>query len=329
MRLVWVVLGVGVVCGCNKPVSARVDFSRSRPPGTEGGAWVARWSGDTLTEPELKQRFAEMNPYARGRFQTVEQRREYVDGLVRFELLAQEAVRRGLAQDPEVVDQARRVMVQRLLKQELEERADALTDAQVAAYYEAHRADFVKPAMTRLSHVFFAKADRGEATEVMAEVKKLAPLDYTAFGKLARAHSKDPRTQPLDGDLRFLSDEELAAQTGPEVVTAAATLKQVGELFPELVETQAGFHIVKLQGRQVALNLSLEQARPSITSVLLNESKQERFRALLDRLKQQAGYALNEPVLAGITVDVKAPAVDAKGPQPGFLPAPPPPVPVK
>jgi peptidyl-prolyl cis-trans isomerase C len=329
MRLLWVALGALSLTACNNPSSTRVDFSRTRPPGTETGTWLAKWNGDTLTEPELKQRFAEMNPYARARFQTVEQRRDYVDGLVRFELLAQEAVRRGMANEPEVIESAKRVMVQRLLKQELEERSDAVTDAQVAAYYEAHRADYVKPAMTRLSHIFFEKKDKAGADEVLLEVKKLAPLDYTAFGKLARAHSKDPRSQPLDGDLRFLSDEELATQQGPAVVAAAATLKQVGELYPELVETDAGFHIIKLQGRQVALNLSLEQARPSITSVLLNETRQERFRALLDKLKTQAGYAVNEPALAAITVDPKAPAVETKGPQPGFLPAPPPPPPVK
>lgn len=323
MRLVMPVVII-VLAGCDKPGVAKMDFRRTPPTGVSGGTWVARFAGDSITDAELKQRFAEMNPYARARFQTVEQRRDYVEGLVRFELLAQEAVRQGIQNDPEVVETARRVMVQQLLKKELEERADQLTDAQIAAYYESHKSDYVKPAMTRLSHIFFTPASRAKAEEVLGQVKALAPLDYAAFGKLAREHSEDPRTKELEGDLRFLSDEELAKQYGPELVQAAAALKKVGDVAPALVETAKGLHVVKLQGRQIALNLSLAEAKPSIQQVLLNETKQDRFRALLDRLKKQAGYEVNESTLAAIVIDPKAPAVDAKGPQPGFVPAPPP-----
>ncbi|GMU59456.1 MAG: hypothetical protein AMXMBFR34_12190 [Myxococcaceae bacterium] len=320
---------VFLFAACEKSGSARVDFRRQSVPGATGGTWVARFGGETITDQELNQRFAEMNPYARARFQTVEQRRDYVDGLVRFELLSQEAVRQGLANEPEVVETAKRVMVQALLKKELEGPNAAVSDAQVAEYYQAHLSDYVKPAMTRLSHIFFAKDHREKAEGVLAQVKALAPLDYAAFAKLARENSEDARTKELEGDLRFLSDEELAKQYGEPLVKAAAALQKVGDVAPGLVETDAGLHVVKLQGRQIALNLSLEQAKPSIQQVLLNESKQDRFRALLERLKKQSRFELNESALAAIVVDVKAPASPPKAPQPGFIAAPPPPPPVK
>lgn len=314
-----------LLTACNQTGTAKVDFRRKPLPGAAGGTWVARFGGDTVTDQELTARFAEMNPYARARYQTVEQRRDYVDGLVRFELLAQEAVRQGLANDPEVVETAKRVMVQLLLKKEIEGNASQVTDAQVAAYYQAHLADYVKPAMTRLSHIFFTKDHRAQAEAVLAQVKALAPLDYAGFAKLAREQSEDARSKELDGDLRFLADDELAKQYGEAMVKAAAALVKVGDVAPELVESDQGFHVVKLQGRQIALNLSLEQARPSIQQVLLNETKQDRFRALLDRLKTQSKFELNEPALAAIVVDPKAPAAAATAPQPGFIAAPPPP----
>lgn len=318
-----------LLSACEKQGTVRVDFRRQPVPGATGGAWVARFGGETITDQELDARFAEMNPYARARFQTVEQRRDYVDGLVRFELLAQEAVRQGLANDPEVVETAKRVMVQLLLKKELEGPGATVSDAAVAEYYQAHLSDYVKPAMTRLSHVFFTKEHRAKAEEVLAQVKALPPLDYAAFAKLAREHSEDARTRELEGDLRFQSDEELARQFGQPLVDAARALEKVGDVGPALVETDGGLHVVKLQGRQVALNLSLEQARPSIQQLLLNESKQDRFRALLDRLKKQAGFELNESALAAVTIDPKAPATPPKAPQPGFIAAPPPPPPTK
>jgi hypothetical protein len=82
---------------------------------------------------------------------------------------------------------------------------------------------------------------------------------------------------------------------------------------------------VKLQGRQIALNLSLEQARPSIQQVLLNDTKQDRLRALLERLKDRAHLEVNEAALAAVTVDPKAPAAPPAAPPAGFIAAPAPP----
>ncbi len=309
---------------CESPPGvAKMDFRRTPPAGVSGGQWVAKFSGQALTDKELAQRFAEMNPYARARFQTVEQRKDYVEGVVRFELLAQEAVRRGLHDDPEVVEAARRVMVQQLLKKELDEGSGGVTDAQVAAWYEAHKADYVKPAMTRLSHIAFGKDHREKAETIFAQVKALAPLDAAGFGKLAREHSEDVRSRELDGDLRFLSDDELGTQYGAEVAAAAAQLVKVGDVSEALIETPKALHILKLQGRQLALNLGLEQARPSIVQLLANESKQERFRALMERLKKDAHLELNDASLAAMVVDPKAPAVPPTTPSPGFIPAPP------
>lgn len=318
-------IAVGVLfLSCGK-TGTPVDFSRAVPQGAASGPVVARFGGETITVGELGQRFSEMNPYARARYQTVEQRRDYVEGLARFELLSREAIRRGLQNDPDVVEAAKRVMVQELLKQELDERAEAISDGQVKQYYEAHRDDYVKPAMTRLVHIAFAKDHRAKAETVLAQAKALAPMDYAGYGKLAREHSEDPKTQVLDGDLRFLSNEELAAQWGPELKDAAQKLERIGDVFPELVETAKALHVIKLEGRQQALDLSLEQASASIRQVLLNETRQERYRALLERLKAEARFELDEGALGKIVVDPKAPMVEAKGPQPGFVPGPTPP----
>ncbi len=319
MRPWWLVLVALWACEAREGV--KMDFRRPHPVGVTGGTWVARFSGQTVTDAELQQRFAEMNPWARARYQTAEQRLDYVDGVVRFELLAQEALKQGLQNDPEVVEAARRVMVQQLLKKELEERAQ-VSDAQVAAYYEAHQGDYRKPAMLRLSLIAFAPDERALAGSVLAQVKALTPMDVAGFGRLAREHSRDEQSRALDGDLRFLSDEELKSRFGADVLRAAAALERVGDV-SDLVETDKGLFVLKLASRQLALDLTLEQAKPSITQLLVNETKQARLRALLDRLKREAGLELNQAALAAMNIDVKAPAAPSAGPSPGFIPAPP------
>jgi peptidyl-prolyl cis-trans isomerase C len=305
--------------GCGDPPgTARIDFRR-RP---EAGKAVATFQNGSISDQELEQRFAEMSPFARARYQTVEQKREYLDGLLRFELLAQEAARRGLTQDKEVVENFKKELVRKLLRQELEEKPLKVDPKDVAAYYEKHKTDYVKPAMTRLVHVFVAKANKEKGERLLKEAQAMAPMDYAAFARLAKENSEEPRTQPIEGDMRFLSDDELAAQYGPELVAAAKELTQVGQVLPRLVETEKGWHVIKLQGRQVALNLSLEQVKTSIENILANEAKQARYRELLESLKKSANLYVDQGALAGVAVDPKAPTRDARGVVPGFIPAP-------
>lgn len=302
------------------PGTVKVELKRKSAPGKT----VATFGGETITDAELAQRFAELNPYTRARYQTLEQKREYLDGLVRYELLAREAARKNLQNDPEVVESMKRVMVQRLIKTEIEDKPANITAEQVQQYYDAHKGDYVKPAMTRLRHVFVKTEDKAKGEEALKKALAMAPLDYAAFSLLAREVSQEPRTQPIEGDLRFLTDDELSKQYGPELVTAAATLKQVGEVYPQLVETKTGFHVLKLEGRQIALNLTVDQVKQSIESTLTNDGKMERYRAFLDGLKKGAELKVDESALAAVPVDPRAPMLPSAV-SGGFVPPPAPP----
>ena len=66
-----------LAAACSKPAGQTIDFRHRKP---EGGKPVASWTGDAVTDLELKNRFAEMSPYQRARYQTLEQKRDYVDG---------------------------------------------------------------------------------------------------------------------------------------------------------------------------------------------------------------------------------------------------------
>src|SRR5260370_35689156 len=88
------------LAGCKRDQGDTLNFRHNK----DGkGTPVASFNGDSITVEELKQRFSEMSPFLRSRYATVEQRKNYVDGLARFELLAQEAHRRGWQNGPDVI----------------------------------------------------------------------------------------------------------------------------------------------------------------------------------------------------------------------------------
>ncbi len=330
LTAVCLLLAVGLG-GCEResgPGRVTLDF-RHNPDGK--GTPLASFGGDSVTLEEVNRQLAEMSPYPRAQYQTLEKKKEYVESIARFELLAAEAVRRGLAQDPEVIGTAKRMMVQRLLQKELEETPHPITDEQVKAYYDSHKEDYVKPEMIRLRHVFFAaaksddakrKQKRAEALQVLEQAKKIQTTDYQSFVALVKQHSEEERTKPLDGDMRFLSMDEVGKQYGAEVAQAGQTMQQIGQLYQSLVETDQGFHILRLEGRQTALNLGVEQVKTQIQNILINQSKTKRYEALLNELQKSQGYKLDEAALAKIELDLKAAPKEAKGPQPGFAPAP-------
>ncbi len=309
------------------PGRAVVDVRHTRQ---EGGTPVARWQGDSLTAEALEQRFLEMSPALRERYQTPEARREYVESVARFELLAREALSRGLHEDPEVQASFKRALVNRLTRQQLEQTPVTVTDAEVAQAYARQRGDYSRPAQARLSHIFLA-APRGDAAKVAAararaeelasRIRALPPLDFGAFGRLAREHSEEPRTQPLDGDMRFLSDEALARTYGPEVLEATRALKESGSVAGP-VQTEQGFHLLKLHARQEAVELLLEDVRETLAERLRHAKQNRAWADFLDGLARRHQLSLDEGVLARVPVDVTAPMRAPSGPLPGTVPAP-------
>ena len=311
------------------PGHALVDFRHTRQP---GGAPVASWKGDAVTAEELERRLKEMSPALRERYQTLEQKREYVEALARFELLVQEALARGLQNDPEVLAGTKRALVARLTRAQLEEAEAPLSEEELAAGYARQREDFVRPEQVRLTHIFLAapRADAARVTEarrkaerLLAEARALPARDFAAFGRLARAHSEEPRTQPLDGDLRFRSLEVLSGDFGPEVAEAARQLVERGTgALSGVVQTEAGVHVLQLTGHQEALNLTLEDVRPQLTGRLAQEKRTRAWADFLARLERQSGLKVDAEAISRVSVDMAAPVEPASGPLPGTVPPP-------
>ncbi len=309
------------------PGHAVVDVRHSRQ---EGGTPVARWQEDRLTAEALEQRLLEMSPALRERYQTPEALREYVESVARFELLVREALAQGLHEDPEVVASFKRALVSRLTRQQLEQALVTVTDAEVAEAYERQRADFSRPAQVRLSHLFLAaprgdtarEADaRAKAEALMTRARALPTRDFGAFGALAREHSEEPRTQPLDGDMRFLSDEALGRLYGPELVEAVHGLTEPGALAGP-VRTEAGFHLLKLHGRLAAVDLSLGEVRDTLAQRLRTQKQTRAWADFLETLARAQGLTVDEAALGRVKVDLQAPMRAPSGPLPGTVPAP-------
>ncbi|NOY93952.1 MAG: hypothetical protein GXP55_22440 [Deltaproteobacteria bacterium] len=301
------------LAGCSGAAETPPDAGTTDSPRVNGltaeqAAATLVQIGDTrITVGEFAQRLAEQSPYLRARYNSPERRREFLENMVRFELLAQEAHRRGLDDDPEVRHTRDQVMIQQMMKTEFEDRIRLtdITDDEIRTYYEAHRDEFVKPEQVRASQI--AMANRAAAQRVLAQIQA-APTDVGLFRRLAEANNEDAATRGRFGDLRFFSRPgqpgDALDRVPREVSEAAFALPRIGAVAPQLIRAGGSYHIVKLTGRRAALNRTVDEVRRPIQNRLWREKREQAIQDFLAGLRTQAGVSENTAALSQVRIDL-------------------------
>ena len=141
------------------------------------------------------------------------------DSLIRFEILAKEATKRGYDKDPEVVRTMKQVMITKLMREEFDAKisASSIADDEMKKYYEANVADYVKPEEVRASAIIVK--NRAQADRVLLEAKGEAGKTNKGFRDLVTKYTSDEETKLRGGDLRYF---DLAGKDVPGPVSKAA-----------------------------------------------------------------------------------------------------------
>lgn len=273
-----------------------------------------------ITVGELEDRINKQSPFLRARYADPEKRREFLDNMIRFELLAKAARKRGYDREDEVRRQVKQMEVQTLMRKEFDEKIspESVTPAEVQAFYDAHRADYVKPEMVRASHILIA--DRTRAEEILKKARD-PQTDNRAFRQLAQESSEDADSKARGGDLRYFARPAERTPEDPEVASeiaeAAFALKNVGDVAPRIVKTAKGYSILKLTGRRPAVSRSIEDATPQIRNRLWREKRQKAIDDFVENLRKNRRVEMHEDLLNLIVIPAGGPGGD-EGAMPGM-----------
>ncbi len=158
-----------------------------------------------------------------------------------------------------------------------------ISDAQVRKYFDENQAQFQEPEQRRASHILIkveAGADaaakqtaKARAEQLLAEVRK-APAK---FADLARQNSQDPASGANGGDLGLFSRDMMVKP----FADAVWGMKQ-GEIQGP-VESQFGFHIIRLDGVVGGAKMGFEVVKEDISKLLRQQEAQKRFVEAADR----------------------------------------------
>jgi peptidyl-prolyl cis-trans isomerase D len=149
----------------------------------------------------------------------------------------------------------------------------AVTEAEIQAWYDGHRPQYEQPEERRASHILIASeklgADkaRAKADELLAEIRK----NPGSFAELAGKNSDDPGSASKGGDLGFFG-------RGMMVKPFEDTAFSLGEgEISGVVESDFGFHIIKLTGIHAATLKPLAEVRGQIEADLKKAAASRKF----------------------------------------------------
>jgi len=284
--------------------------SKTSTPGKKGPV-VAQGGGVTITADELKARLDEQSPMIRASFSNLDRKKQFLDNMLRFELLAKAAAKEGLANDPDVQFTMKKVMVSKYYQRFFQDPGGAknVPEGDVQKYYDEHKDEFHRPARVHAAHILFkAEAGSPERAKKAAAAKKfLAKVladekkSPTAFSIAARESSEDAATKSLGGDLALKSQGEIEKGYGKELAEAAFKLGD-NQTSPTVIETQHGLHLLRVLGRQAEVNRGLDEVKTQIAAKLNSQRKSKEFDDFVKKLREDAKIAVNDAELEKIAV---------------------------
>jgi parvulin-like peptidyl-prolyl isomerase len=253
-------------------------------------------------------------------------RRDFAKNLVELNVLADEALKQGVDQKPEVRLQLQFQRDNMLAQAEflnLQQQA-AVSDAQVQTYYDAHKTDYevlkARHILIRIKGAPMPGAPgKPELTDAEAKAKaeeiRKRLVAGEDFATIAKAESDDTSSGEDGGEL----GEFTRGRMVPPFEKAAFELK-VGDI-SEPVQSPFGYHIIQVESHTTK---SLDEVKPQIIAQLRPQAAREAVTALTGQAKVELNdaYFGAEPAAPGAP-GAGAPGAPATGAVSGVPPAPP------
>ena len=197
---------------------------------------------------------------------TAEEKNQVLDQMINMQLIATQAEKDGMEKDPDV---ATRVALLR---------TQILADAAAQKYVKNN-----EPSDQELHAAYDAATDKTEyhASHILVPTKEKAVLlikkikGGAKFEDVAKAESTD-NSKANGGDLGWFTTARMVKPFGD----AVKALKK-GEITPEPVQTQYGWHIIRLDDTR---DSPFDTLKPQLSSALM----QKKFQAYIEDLKKNA-----------------------------------------
>ena len=161
--------------------------------------------------------------------------------------------------------------IQKVLEQEVASKV-TISDEEVQKIYDENKDQFNEPEQVQASHILVQVKAEATQEEKDAARKKIETALAEAkagkdFAELAKQYSDDPGSKEKGGDLGLFGRGMMIK---PFEDTAFAL--EEGQI-SDVVETQFGYHIIKLTGKKAPRQVPFEEAKDGLKNQALQQKK--------------------------------------------------------
>ncbi len=264
------VLAIAALAACGKtqqpaaPAAADKSVPAAVPVAIVNGTAISRTEYDIYVKGLLQGKQQDLTP---------EQKNQVLDEMISMELMAAQAEKDGLDKDLDTAAQLE-VLRMRVLADAASQKimkGQEPTDAQLHAEYETAVVSMDKTEY-HARHILVASKDQAEQI-----IKKLK--GGAKFQDLAKTQSLDTGSKATGGDLGWFTTPRMVKP----FADAVKALKK-GEITPEPVQTQYGWHVIQLEDTREAAPPPFDQVKAQ----LVNSVIRKKLQAYVEDLKKNA-----------------------------------------
>jgi parvulin-like peptidyl-prolyl isomerase len=162
-----------------------------------------------------------------------------------------------------------------------------VSDEELEKYYRDNERRLTLPEEVRVRHILLAWKPLGKPDDRAALFEQMQAILEKAragedFAELAAEYSDDS-SRVQGGDVGFFRRGQMV----PAFESAAFALKQPGDI-SDIVETNFGLHIIRLEERKEARLLPLDEIREQLREHIITEKVEKAEAAVKDRLRAEA-----------------------------------------
>ena len=235
---------------------------------------LATVGGAPITEEDVSLFLAELGQ--RGQAYDNPQGRAMILGqLINTKLFLLDAQRNLVEADPIFRERLKRVKENLLANYAVEKILSPLqvADKEIRAYYDENPDKFAGEETVNASHILVENKDK--ALEVLAKING----GEMTFEQAAKEFSSCP-SKEQGGNLGEFGRGQMVPEFDKAVFSMAA-----GELTTEPVQTQFGFHLIRVNSRNAAAPLSFDDVKESIHEQLMREKQSKAYESRINQLK--------------------------------------------